>query len=77
MVAEVPDVTVTVFMVKLAEFFPAATVTFAGTLALVGLLLESVTTMPPVGAGPVRLTVPVDGEPRQELPTDLKSGTRA
>jgi hypothetical protein len=35
---------------------PAATVTEAGTVAA-GLLLDSVTTAPPVGAGPLRVTV--------------------
>lgn len=42
---------------------PAATVTRAGTLALVGSLLESVTAMPPYGAAPLRRTVPVEVEP--------------
>jgi hypothetical protein len=37
----------------------AATVTDAGTVAALVLLLVSVTTTPPVGAGPVRVTVPV------------------
>lgn len=41
---------------------PAGTVTFAGTAAL-PLLLESVTTIPPLGAGPVKVTVPVDEVP--------------
>ena len=41
---------------------PAGTVTLAGTVAA-GLLLESVTTAPPVGATAVRLTVPVTVEP--------------
>jgi len=49
--------------VKVAELVPAATVTVAGTLALVGLLLESETKVPPSGAAPLRLTVPVELEP--------------
>ena len=49
--------------VKLAELVPAARVSLAGTIALVGLLLESVTAIPPNGAGPLRLTVPVEAEP--------------
>jgi len=40
----------------------ASTVTFAGTVTA-ALLLCSETRMPPVGAGPVRVTVPVDGLP--------------
>jgi hypothetical protein len=37
---------------------PAGTVTLAGTLATGELVLPSVTTAPPVGAAPVRFTVP-------------------
>lgn len=57
-VAEVTDVVVTV---KFAVALPAATVTLAGTVA--ALLLESVTLIPPAGAGPLSVTVPVDGLP--------------
>jgi len=42
---------------------PAATVTFAGTVATAVLLLDSVTTAPPDGAGPLNVTVPVDELP--------------
>jgi len=38
----------------------AATVTLLGTVAAAVLLLESATTVPPVGAGPFRVTVPVE-----------------
>ena len=41
---------------------PVATVTLAGTWAA-GLLLESVTTAPPAGAGPLSVTVPVEAFP--------------
>lgn len=41
---------------------PPATVTVAGTVVL-GSLLASVTTTPPTGAGPFKLTVPVVDPP--------------
>jgi len=49
----------------------AATVTLAGTWAAVVLLLESVTTAPPAGAGPLNVTVPVE-----ELPPITDEGLR-
>jgi hypothetical protein len=60
-VAEVEIRTMDVFTVKVALALPAGTVTLAGTLAAAALLLESVTCAPPAGAGPLRVTVPVDG----------------
>lgn len=48
--------------VKVAEDLPAPTVTEVGTVAD-GLPLESFTTIPPVGAGPDSVTVPVEEEP--------------
>ena len=48
---------------NVAEPPPAATVTLAGTLATEGLLLDSATTVPPAGAGPLRVTVPVEELP--------------
>lgn len=57
-VVEVTDVVVTV---KFAVALPAATVTLAGAVA--GLLLESATIIPPAGAGPLRVTVPVEEAP--------------
>jgi hypothetical protein len=54
-------------MVNLAVFAPAATVTLAGKVAAV-LVVASVTTIPPVGAGPLIVTVPVlEAPPNTEL----------
>ena len=55
----VDAVTACVLTVKLALLAPAGMVTLAGTLAA-ALLLESVTWAPAAGAGPLRVTVPVD-----------------
>jgi len=57
------DVTVLVFAVNVALVAPAGTVTLAGTVTRVVLLLDSVTTAPPAGAGAPRITVPVEGVP--------------
>jgi hypothetical protein len=52
----------TVAIVKPALVCPAATVTLAGTVAA-ALLLDNVTTVPPLGAAAVRVTVPVELAP--------------
>jgi hypothetical protein len=56
-------VTVFVVTVKVAVVFPEVTVTLAGTVATAVELLERVTTVPAEGAGPVIVTVPVEGTP--------------
>ena len=67
-VTEAFDVTAEVLIVNVAVVLPAATVTLDGTFVAVVLLLDSVTTAPAPGAGPVRVTVPVDVfPPRTEL----------
>lgn len=55
--------TVKVVTVKVALVEPAGTVTLEGTVARDVLLLDRTTAAPPVGAGPFRVTVPVDGVP--------------
>jgi hypothetical protein len=63
-------VTALVFTGKVALVAPARTVTLplVGTEATAGLLLERETTAPPLGAGPFRDTVPVEGFPPVTLP---------
>jgi hypothetical protein len=56
----VEELTGNVVIVNVAEVAPAATVTLAGTVAAAVLLLDRVTTAPPVGAAPLRVTVPVE-----------------
>ena len=63
MVTEVFATTELVVTVKAAVVAFAATVTLAGTWAAAVLLLDSVTTAPPDGAGPLRVTVPVAEAP--------------
>jgi hypothetical protein len=58
-VAAVCFATAIVFTVNVAATFPAGTVTVAGSVAEL-VLLERWMTMPPVGAGPLSVTVPAD-----------------
>jgi hypothetical protein len=62
MVAEVEEITVLVVTENEALVVPSATVTLAGTVAA-ALLLDSVTTAPPEGAGLLRVTDPVEEIP--------------
>ena len=61
-VAEVEKTTMLVFTVNVALVDPAGTVARAGTAATDGSLLERETRAPPPGAGPFRVTVPVEDE---------------
>ena len=60
-------VTTLVLIVKVAVVPPLATVTLAGTLATAILPLVNVTTAPSLGAGPLRVTVPVELLPPNTL----------
>src|SRR5438045_2028182 len=69
MVTLVEKSTIPVFTVKLALMEPAGTVTLDGTLAT-PLLLESAICAPPEGAGPLKVTVPVE-DPMRGPPITL------
>ena len=56
------DATPAVFTVKVAVVDPAVTLTLLGTVALV-LFEDSETAIPPLGAGPLSVTVPVEFDP--------------
>ena len=62
-VTDVDDATVWVVTVNVRLVLPAATVTLEGTVATAVLLLDSVTTAPPLGAAALRVTVPVEELP--------------
>src|SRR6267378_1174777 len=66
MVTVVDEATVVVFTGNVAVVAPAGTVTLGGALAA-PLLLESATGAPPVGAGPLNATVPVEEFPPATL----------
>src|SRR5437870_5964260 len=67
----VEEPTGVVFTVKVALVALPGTVTLAGTLATPGLLLDRLTTAPPLGAGALSVTVPVE-----ELPPVTLDGLR-
>src|SRR5947209_20599120 len=71
MVTEVVVDTGLVLTVKVALVALPGTVTLAGTLATPGLLLDRLTTAPPLGAGALSVTVPVE-----ELPPVTLVGLR-
>src|SRR5438034_1248624 len=71
MVTEVVVDTGLVLTVKVALVALPGTVTLAGTVATLVLLLERATTAPPLGAGPLSVTVPVE-----ELPPVTLVGLR-
>ncbi len=60
MVTGVDAVTALVLTVNVALLAPAATVTLAGTVAVDVPLLDRETATPPLGAGPLSVTVPVE-----------------
>jgi len=63
MLTGVEAVTVKVGTVNVRLVAPAGTVTLAGTVATVVSLLERETRAPAVGAGPLSVTLPVEGDP--------------
>jgi len=54
------DATPLVVIVKVAPAEPSGIVTLAGTCAADGLLLCKVTTAPPEGEGPLKVSVPLE-----------------
>jgi hypothetical protein len=63
MVTDVEAATLAVLTVNVAPVAPAATVTLAETVAAAMLPLEREMAAPPLGAGPLSVTVPVEGDP--------------
>jgi hypothetical protein len=63
MVTGVEAATTKVVTVNVALVAPTGTVTLAGTVATAVLLLERVTRAPPVRAGPLSVTLPVEADP--------------
>ncbi len=63
MVTVVDELTIRVVTVNTALVDPAGIVTLAGTVATDVLLLERVTRAPPLRAGALKATVPVEGDP--------------
>jgi hypothetical protein len=76
MVTVVDELTTSVVMTNAALVDPAGTVTLAGTIATDVLLLDRVTRAPPLGAGALRATLPVEGDPPLTLVGFNRSDTR-
>src|SRR5947199_162134 len=78
MVTDAVVLTAKVVTGKVAVVAPAETVTLAGTVAAVVLLLASVTTAPPLSAAALRVTVPFEMPPPSTLAgfreTDVRIG---
>jgi len=78
MLTVVEAVTAKVATANVALVAPAGTVTLAGTVAAAVLSLERETTAPPVRAGPLSVTLPVEGDPPLTLVglsvTDVRVG---
>jgi hypothetical protein len=66
-----------VVTVKVPEVLPARIVIEAGTVAMDVLLLVSMTVVPPTGAGPESVTVPVEEEPASTAVGDKVREVRA
>jgi len=62
-VTEAPIAIACAVIVNVAVVAPSATVTLGGTVAMVVLLLDSVTAAPPAGAAALSVTVPVPVPP--------------
>jgi hypothetical protein len=77
MLTVVDAATALVLTVKVPLVAPAATFTLDGTLAAAVSLLESATCAPPAGAGPLKVTVPVEGLPPLTLVGFSESEERA
>jgi hypothetical protein len=75
-VTSVAEATGSVVAVNVAVVAPAATVTDAGTWAAAGSFELRLTTAPPAGAGPSRVTVPVEEPPPttevRDSPTEVR-----
>jgi hypothetical protein len=68
--------TLLVCTAKVAALAPAGTVTLAGTVATEVLLLARLTRTPPVGAGPLSVTVPCDEAPDRTVLGDRLSDVK-
>ena len=62
---------------KFTDVAPARIVTLDGRVAMAGLALCNVTTAPPIGAGPDRITVPVTLAPPTTVLGLTRSAVRA